>query len=93
MTETKKSKPQEKLVTNYKALFTNPNGKIVLHDLMLRFGMFKTSFVAKDSYGTAFNEGQRSVLLFIYDMMNTDMKKFNQTVQEQKEFYNDEFEL
>jgi hypothetical protein len=89
----KVSKAQEKLVTNYKNLFNCPNGQIVLYDLETRFGMFKTSFVAKDAYGTAFNEGQRSVMLFILDMMNKNMKQFNEQVQEQKDFYSNEFEL
>lgn len=89
----KANKNQEKLISLYKTVFSNGNGLIVLHDLYRRFGMFKTSFVANDPTGTAFNEGQRSVLLFINETMKTDLKKFNKVIEEQKSHYDSEFEI
>jgi hypothetical protein len=87
----KSDNSQEKVISLYKTVFTTGSGVVVLHDMFRRFGMFKTSLVPGDPQGTAFNEGQRSVLLYINEIINTDMKKFNKVVEEQKEHYDSEF--
>ena len=75
------------LAALYKQVFNSPNGKLVFQDLCTRFGMFHSSYAAGDPHGTAFNEGQRSVMLYINESMNFDLKAF----RENQENYISEF--
>lgn len=54
----------------YGYVFGEQDGDTVLEDLMTRFHCHSTTFSA-DPYETAFREGQRSVVLFIANMMET----------------------
>jgi hypothetical protein len=60
-------KEHSELVDKYKECFSSPAGEIVLNDLIVAYGD-RTSF-SSDPYGTAFKEGQRSVLLRIRAMI------------------------
>ena len=53
---------------DYKITFGSDQGKKVLNDLENRCHEFVTTF-SKDSYETAFFEGQRSILIFIKAMI------------------------
>ena len=53
---------------DYKITFGSDQGKKVLNDLEKRCHEFATTF-SKDSYETAFLEGQRSMLIFIKAMI------------------------
>jgi hypothetical protein len=53
---------------DYKITFGSDQGKKVLNDLENRCHEFATTF-SKDSYETAFFEGQRSILIFIKAMI------------------------
>jgi hypothetical protein len=53
---------------DYKITFGSDQGKKVLNDLEKRCHEFATTF-SKDSYETAFFEGQRSILIFIKAMI------------------------
>jgi hypothetical protein len=64
------------IVALYKQVFNSPNGKLVFQDLCTRFGMFHSSYAAGDPHGTSFNEGQRSVMLYINESINFDLKAF-----------------
>ncbi len=66
------SKEIEELREAYAFLFGETDGDTVLQDLELRFHCHSPTFSA-DPYETAFREGQRSVVLFIKNMM----EKFN----------------
>tara|TARA_Y100001934_G_C11726923_1_gene483916 strand:- start:14 stop:208 length:195 start_codon:yes stop_codon:yes gene_type:complete len=59
--------PKE-LKSTYKSVFESDDGKQVLKDMELRFGLWRTSYVP-DSNETAFREGQRDVILFIHSIL------------------------
>ena len=58
----------EQLKNDYKIIFNTDEGKRILNDLEKRCHEFATTF-SKDSYETAFLEGQRSMLIFIKAMI------------------------
>ena len=62
-----------KLQEAYRTLFDTPDGKTVLKDLE-DFGFYHDSTFVGDPNVTVFNEGRRSVVLHIRNMMNTDPK-------------------
>jgi hypothetical protein len=62
------------LAIDYKVTFESEHGSRVLRHLMKRFGFMHTSF-ADDPYVTAFNEGQRAVVIEIFKKLKIDVKK------------------
>ena len=60
----------QQLIKDYKICFGGDEGKRVLSDLSKRCHEFVTTHVPKDSHESAFLEGNRSVLLFIKNMVN-----------------------
>lgn len=62
------TKELEDLKEAYAFLFGETDGDTVLEDLEARFHVHAPTFSA-DPYETAFREGQRSVVLFIKNMM------------------------
>lgn len=52
----------------YRDLFDSPAGTRVLEDLMARFNVFGTVF-DPSPYATAFNEGQRAVVIYILEQL------------------------
>ncbi len=57
----------------YKQVFTDMQGQIVLADLLYRFGFTrKTTFDPDPPERTYLNEGQRSVLVYIGQMLDAD---------------------
>ena len=60
----------QQLIKDYKICFGSDEGKRVLDDLAKRCHEFVTTHVPKDSHESAFLEGNRSVLLFIKNMVN-----------------------
>lgn len=64
----------KQLSINYKTTFGSESGQLVLEDLKKRCGFETTSFTKGDSHDTAFREGQRSVVLFINNMLNKKEK-------------------
>ena len=63
------------LKTNYKIIFTSDEGKQVLSDLEKRCHYHSTTNVKGDSHESAYMEGQRSILLFIKQMLQTNKDK------------------
>lgn len=53
----------------YRIFETSPDGKVVLVDLCESY-MDRPSFVPGDSHTTAFNEGQRSVVLAVFQILD-----------------------
>ena len=70
MKPTDSNKALLSLIKNYKIVFSSDDGKKVIEDLEKRCHEFVTTHVPKDSHESAFLEGNRSVLLFIKNMVN-----------------------
>jgi hypothetical protein len=84
MSETKQlEKLIEGLKVNYKTIFNTAEGKRVLADLEKRCHYHSTTNVKGDSHESAYMEGQRSVLLFIKSMLQNQLLKQNQKLQQQ----------
>lgn len=60
---------------DFQAVFSSEAGKRVLRYLMRRTGFLGTSFVAGDAYESAFNEGQRAIVVDICKKMKMDLKQ------------------
>lgn len=64
----------------YQAIFDTPDGHIVLAHLQASYGYVnKTLFVPGDPQHTAYNEGQRSVLVGIGRMLEDDPDSLDQS--------------
>jgi hypothetical protein len=63
----------------YRNLFGDMAGEIVLKDLEHICHANKVTFTP-DPYVTAFNEGQRSIILYIKDRMNANIEADDRTV-------------
>ena len=74
----KQDKQLEKFIAglkkNYQYIFNTDEGKEVLSDLEKRCHYHSTTNVKGDSHESAYMEGQRSVLLFIKQMLLTKEK-------------------
>ena len=70
MTQQNNNKQLEQLIKDYKICFGSDEGKNVLSDLAKRCHEFVTTHDKSNSHETAFLEGQRSVLIFIKNMVN-----------------------
>jgi|TARA_R100000234_G_C4943508_1_gene153991 hypothetical protein len=66
------TKEIEQLIHMYKDVFTSDNGKKVLFDLEARCSWRSSSYVQGDPNATAFEEGKRSVLLHIHNMLDKE---------------------
>ena len=64
----------KKLRDNYQYIFNTDEGKEVLADLEKRCHYHSTTNVKGDSHESAYMEGQRSVLLFIKQMLQKENK-------------------
>lgn len=62
-----------RIALKYKRLFSTPDGKAVLRDILTRCGYDQSSF-DKDPYKTARNEGRREVALDILNLLNMDIQ-------------------
>tara|TARA_A100000172_G_C2971073_1_gene85952 strand:- start:356 stop:556 length:201 start_codon:yes stop_codon:yes gene_type:complete len=56
------------LKATYRSVLNSEDGQKVLEDLGARFGLWKTSYTP-NSDETAFREGQRDVVLFLYNII------------------------
>lgn len=77
---------QASAIADYKELFESDVGRKVLFSLIKSYGVLNSTHVPGDPYSTAFNEGQRSVVLMIMRKAKTDIKKFLKALEDmQKE--------
>jgi hypothetical protein len=60
----------ERLIKDYKFVFSSDEGKRLLSDLEKRCHAFVTTHDKNSATESAFLEGQRSVLIFIKNMVN-----------------------
>ena len=72
MTQLNNNKELLKLIKDYKICFSSDEGKKVLSDLEKRCHEFVTTHDKSNSHESAFLEGQRSVLIFIKNMINKE---------------------
>ena len=72
MTQQNNNKELLKLIKNYKICFSSEEGKKVLSDLEKRCHEFVTTHDKSNSHESAYLEGQRSVLIFIKNMINKE---------------------
>lgn len=70
MTQQNNNKELLKLIKDYKICFSTDAGKNIISDLEKRCHEFVTTHDKSNSHETAFLEGQRSVLIFIKNMIN-----------------------
>ena len=64
----------KQLQNDFKTVFNSDEGKRVLADLEKRCHFLTTTNIKGDSHESAYMEGQRSVLLFIKQMLQTKEK-------------------
>ena len=64
----------KQLQTDYKSIFNSDEGSRVMADLEKRCHFLSTTNIKGDSHESAYMEGQRSVLLFIKQMLQTKDK-------------------
>ena len=64
----------QQLQTDYKVIFNSDEGVRVMADLEKRCHFMTTTNIKGDSHESAYMEGQRSVLLFIKQMLLTKDK-------------------
>ena len=65
----------KQLRENYQQVFSTDEGKQVLSDLEKRCHFYATTNVKGDSHESAYMEGQRSILLFIKQMLQKEKDK------------------
>ena len=70
MTQQNNNKELLKLIKDYKICFGSEEGKRILEDLSKRCGDHVTTHYKGDSHESAFLEGNRSVFIFIKNMIN-----------------------
>ena len=64
----------QELQTDYKTVFNSDEGVRVMADLEKRCHFMTTTNIKGDSHESAYMEGQRSVLLFIKQMLQKENK-------------------
>jgi len=64
------NKKIKQLQEDYKICFDTDQGKRVLDDLKKRCHFYNTTHVKGDSHESAFYEGQRSIIVFIENILN-----------------------
>jgi len=78
------------LIHDYKAVFKSERGKTVIYDLMKKCNMLSTSFNG-DINKTIYNEGRRSVMLYILSVIDSDpeaLKKHMEDSLHEDDIYN-----
>lgn len=69
----------KKLKEFYKKIFKSDEGILVMKDLEKRCHFWSTTNIKGDSHESAYMEGQRSVLLFIKNMLQEENKNVKRT--------------
>lgn len=76
-----RQKKKNVIIYAYKRLFDSEDGKIVLKDLARSCRLDQSSF-SSDPYETAFNEGERHVVLRILKTIEADPEKLLQLIKD-----------
>ena len=74
------------LVQAYRETFTGNSGQTVLHDLMANCSMLMPTYAnGDDTKQVMYREGQRSVVLRILTLMETDQVKLKKLIEDSNE--------
>ena len=65
--------------SDFKETFGTPEGQRTLGHILNKSGYFESSYVDGNAGGTAFNEGQRFVAMYILKMMKMDPEEAKRT--------------
>lgn len=82
MEKDKKFKRSIANVQAYQDVFSSGAGQKVLWDLMKNNGMLSDNFCIGDSHATSYNEGRRSVVLYILKRINENTKTLEKRYEE-----------
>ncbi len=66
----------------YHRIFSSPDGKIVLHDMMNNHYVLSTTHVNNDPISSAHNEGERNAVIRILAILKTTPAKMRQMMEE-----------
>lgn len=69
---------KRELAIRYGQVFGSEAGKTVLEDLMREGNALAPTYVRGDTHETAFKEGQRNIVHYIFMRLNVDMEKLAQ---------------
>ena len=78
----KRQSLQKEIVLTLQGVFASPDGKVALSKISQMCNEHEPTYVDQNPNGTAYKEGQRSVIIGIRKMMN---KTFSDKVQEKAE--------
>lgn len=81
MTDEKRLEDLKQLNKDYMHIFSTDEGKRILEDLERKYHITQTTF-REDALGIAYNEGQRTVVLYIRHMMNPKFEEFIDKLKE-----------
>lgn len=73
---------RDRVTSAYKSVFESPEGEVVLAHLCKNCHVFDPTFVQGDPNQTFLNEGGRRVVLSILKMLNTDLGKLRQIMED-----------
>jgi hypothetical protein len=68
-------------ITDYQIVFKSEHGRRVLWDMMKHSGMLSPSTINGDPYATHFNDGMRSMSLYILQKLNTNAEQLEQMIK------------
>ena len=74
--------PEIQKSRTYKRVFTTEDGGAILNDLMVFCNMIQPCYDPQNVNETIFNEGKRSVALFIMTQLNMNEAQFKQRIKE-----------
>jgi hypothetical protein len=68
-------------ISDYQVVFKSEHGRRVLWDLMKHSGMLSPSTISGDPYATHYNDGMRSISLYILQKLNADANQLEQIIK------------
>jgi hypothetical protein len=75
-------KKQMRKCEAYHRIFSSPDGKIVLHDMMKTHYVLSTTHVNNDPISTAHNEGERNAVIRILAVLKVTPAKMQRMMEE-----------
>jgi len=72
------------VINDYKKVFSSPEGKRVLFDLMKQGHYFHSSFTG-DPHEVIFREGERNLVNYILTLMKQDTTKLYEEIQKREQ--------
>jgi hypothetical protein len=76
-----KAKRSLATLADYQSIFGSDAGKRVLWDLMKHSNMMAPCTINGDPYATHYNDGMRSVCLYVLQKINADAKKLQEMLE------------